>query len=736
MDFRPAVEILGVAAMFFLAVFGERWLASGRWLNSLAAYRLRFPGDLTADSVTRCLSVVAGATRRNPVVIEVVATKRGIEHHILIRRTLAPAMVTRLTTALPGLRVQEARGYLARRPRIRAACELRTSHAFRPLAGDRAEASIGSLLSALYPLGTGECVRLQWTLCGTHHRRIGGQVPAEAARALRDKQSLPLADVVGRIAVTASHHSRSRMLLASVLNGLAVVSAPGVYLTTRLLPSVVVARRVYLRELPLTAWPATLNAAELAAVAGIPLGEVRVPGLATGAARQLPVPPVMPRRGLVLARSNYPGMAERVIAMRTDDRLRHTLIQGPTGTGKSTLVANMALQDIWAGRGVIVIDPKSDLVNEILARIPAGREGDVIVIDPSATDQPIGFNILTAGTGEQETELVVDRVTHVFSELWRSSWGPRTSDVIRACLLTLTNTRAADGSAFALTELPELLTNEAFRRTVTAKPGVPESVRPFWHSFEQMSESERAQVIGPTMNKIRAITTRTALRLMLGQSTGISLRSLFREKKVILVPLSKGLIGTDAAQLLGSLLVALLWQETLARAAIPANKRHPVFAYLDEFQEVIRFGSGDELADTLAQSRSFGLGLTLAYQYLDQIPAHVLSAVLGTVRTQIVFQMEYGDAKKMAPRFTPLNLEDLSNLDAFEAAIRACVDGQTITPVTGATGPLPERLRDPQVLAEVSQGRYGTPRADVEAARKARINGHGIAGSSFTERGA
>ena len=719
MEFGPAATILVMATIFGVAVLSDRYVTWRRWRESLVAYHLTFPADLSVDAVSQCLSIVSGMTRRQPIVFEITGTARGIRHLLLVPQSMGPGVVSRLTSALPGIRVIETLKYLADRPRIGAACELRTSHAWWPLAADRAESSVTGLLSSLFPVGVGECVRIQWTISGTHHSHTGGDIPPEIVREMRAKQSTPLVDAVGRVAVSAAHTARCRMLMVGVLSALHVVAAPGVSLTTRRLPWRLVARRVNARRWPFTVWPARLNVAELAAVVGIPVGGVRVPGLTTGTARQLPPAPDMPRTGLVIGSSNYPGVS-RDLALRTEDRLRHMAIQGPTGTGKSTLIANMALQDIHAGRGVLVVDPKSDLIEEILSRVPDDRAEDVVVIDPSKTDRPIGLNILECGNDEQSRELVADRVVHIFSELWRSSWGPRTADVIRSCVLTLTHTRAHDGSAFTLAEVPELLTNEAFRRYVTAQVSVPHGVRDFWAMYEAMSDGERAQTIGPTMNKIRAILTRTSLRLMLGQSAGLDLSTLFRERRIVLVPLASGVIGVDAARLLGSLLVAILWQETLGRARVPADRRHAVFGYLDEFQEFVRWG-GDELADILAQSRSLGLGLVLAHQYLDQLPGNVLSAVLGTVRSQLVFQMSYTDAAATAKRFPPLGVEDLTNLGAYEMALRPCVAARTLGPVTGVTHPLPEPLRTPERLAEYARYRYGTPRGDVEDARLSRI---------------
>ena len=202
--------------------------------------------------------------------------------------------------------------------------------------------------------------------------------------------------------------------------------------------------------------------------------------------------------------------------------------------------------------------------------------------------------------------------------------------------LTLTHTRAVDGSLFTLVELPELLLDPAFRGFVTSQLTVPETVRGFWASFEALSEADRAQVIGPSLNKLRSFTTRTALRLMLGQSEGMRLDEVFTQRRIILVSLPKGILGAETTALVGSLVMAGLWQATLARAGVPAEQRHPVMVYLDEFQDFLRLPV--DLADMLAQARGLGVGLVLAHQYLGQLSAAVRTAVLGTVRTQIAFQ--------------------------------------------------------------------------------------------------
>lgn len=185
--------------------------------------------------------------------------------------------------------------------------------------------------------------------------------------------------------------------------------------------------------------------------------------------------------------------------------------------------------------------------------------------------------------------------------------------------------------------------------------------------------------------------------------------------------LNKGLIGTETAKLLGSLLVASLWNAALKRAAISPARRTPVWAYLDEFQDILRMGG--DVADALAQARSLGLGLVLAHQYLGQLPPPLHAAVLGAARSSVVFQLDHEDAHALEKRFAPsLAAEDLMGLRAYEIAARLCVDGQTRPPVTGRTLPLDEPIRDVFAVVQAIRQHHGTPRSAVEAALRQRVN--------------
>jgi hypothetical protein len=736
--------LLILAAAGLVWITAARWVAGQTWRRELVAYRLGLPRDISADDVAAWLGHLVATTQARgfrlitppPVAFEVMATQAGIRHVLLCPERTSGSVLAGLRAAMPGVRFELAPDYLAIRLRLKLAAEARLTNVLRPLAHERAQRASSALLASMSPLQAGETVVLQWLFVGmdgttpVNARTMPGRTAQgtnaapdpEAVAAARRKQAEPLLGAVVRLGVTAASAARTTSVFGWVWGCLRGLNAPGVAVVRRLLPSSLVAERMMRLAVPLAAWPLILNTHELTGLLGLPLGPAIVPGLAKGGARQLPPPEGMATTGSVVAVSTYPGMGDRQLTLKTADRLRHTWVIGPTGVGKSTLLASQILGDITAGRGVAVIDPKGgDLIRDVLDRLPASREGDVVVIDPSATGRPVGLNLLDLAGGEHAEELAVDHLVHLMSSLWRSSWGPRTSDLLRNGLLTLISTRAADGSRFTLIELPELLLNPRFRRFVVEQAGVPASVRNFWTSYEAMSDGERAQVIGPSLNKLRSLTTRTALRLMLGQPMGVRLDEVFTKRRILLVALPAGIIGSDTAALVGSLVMAGLWQATLARVAVPAERRHPVMIYLDEFQSIVRLPV--DLADMLAQARGLGVGLVLAHQYLAQLSDDIRTAVLGTTRTQIAFQVEHDDAKVLAQRFAPLTAADLSGLAAYEIAMRPCVDGVTLAPVTGRTLPLPPASRDGAALADAARERFGRARADVEAATAARIVG-------------
>jgi hypothetical protein len=742
----PLLLLAGCAAVFGV-VLSARWLDGWSWRRSLHAYRLSLPRDLTVGDVAEWLALVNAATHGHPLAllpapplaVEIVATAHGISHFVLVPEGSRGVLLAHLRAALPGVRLEEVPNYFGTRVRLTMAAEATLTSHQRPLRDELASTASTALLASLQPLHGTEQIVIQWLITGggiprivsavSSNQQAGGSwwidgnvsVDSEAVRAERAKQRAPLLRAVVRVGVfSPDRRPRAFVLFGRVWGVLRTLNGPGAGVIRRWWLTVAMVRsRIARCALPITTWPLTVNTLELAGLLGLATGASHLPGLAMTTSRQLPPSPSLPSRGTVLGISNYPGLTDRRLALSTRDRLTHTWIAGPTGTGKSTLLANLIIQDMQAGSGLVVIDARGDLVPDILDRVPENRRDDLIVVDPSATTRPVGFNVLATAANEQDRERAVDHVLHIFQDLYRSSWGPRTADVLRAGLLTLVSTKALDGSAFTLCELPELLTNRPFRRFVVDQPGVQGALLAFWQWYDGLSEAARAEVIGPVLNKLRAFVLKTPLRLLLGQSQGLDLTDVFNQRRIVLVPLSKGTLGSETAQLVGSLLVASVWQATLGRVRVAPAQRRPVWLYADEFQETVRLPI--DLADMLAQARGLGLGLILAHQHLGQLPETVKTAVLGTARTQILFQLDYDDARSLEKRFAPLTAQDLMGLGLYEIAVRPCLGGRTASPVTGVTLPLTEPITDGPALASDARHRYGVDRAEVEAASIARL---------------
>jgi hypothetical protein len=280
-----------------------------------------------------------------------------------------------------------------------------------------------------------------------------------------------------------------------------------------------------------------------------------------------------------------------------------------------------------------------------------------------------------------------------------------------------------------LCELVPLLTEPSFRRFVVNQPGMPDVVRAYWQRYDAMSEGERQQTNMPLLHKVEAFTSRTPIRLMLGQSAGFDFADVFRQRKTVLISLAKGSLGTETANLLGSLLVMLLWQTTLARVAVPAAQRRPVFAYIDEAPDLMRLPI--PLTDMVSQARGLGLGFVFAMQFIAQASQTIRAALLGTVRTQFSFAVEREDAVLLAQRFAPLTAEDLQGLEQFEAAFRACLGGVTA----------PRRYRSSYHLEDAVPSRVHTGRRSTcfyeQAAlwHRPRGGGSGLAGSHPSQAG-
>ncbi len=711
--------------------------------SRLVGYEVQFPYGLKHEAVTDFLVGLTGLAAPHDrrwlavrgLIFETVATDVGISHRLLVAREQSGTVLAALRAHLPGVRataLHEVPSFTVSR-----AVQLGLSHAGRPLSTRSPVAVSAGLLAALQPLGPFEQVVVQWVVqpagptaaiasaAKAHDQAPGWWSPAAPAHSKQDvaaeraKKSHPMLLATPRIGVSAPA-ARAVGLLGRVTASFHAANAPGAHFFLRALPNGVLVRNLTGRHVPLVVPPCVLNAAELAMLLGVPVGEITLPGLRFGGSRQLAPSVDIPRVGRVVAQSTFPG-AERPLALSVPDSLRHLHVIGPTGVGKSTLLLGLIAQDMAAGHGVVLIDPKGDLAADVLDRVPAGRVRDVVVLDPADEAYPAGFNLLAGPT--ETSELLVDQLVGTLHNLWKSSWGPRTDDILRAALLTLVGQ-----PGMTLCEVPLLLTDAGFRRRLVGRVDDPVALGPFWAWYEALSEAERMQVTGPVLNKLRSFLLRRSLRNVLGQADArLDLGQVLARGQILLVPLSKGLLGEEAAALFGSLLIARLWQTVMARAAVAPAERRVVFLYIDEFQDYLQLPTN--VADLLAQARGLGLGLTLAHQHLGQLPPGLKEAVLANARSRVIFQTAAADAGRLGREIAPyLSPADILGLGPFEVAVSLSAGNRLAPPATGRTlPPLPVTGMAEAARAQ-SRLAYGRPRDEVETAIRARHAGSSPAG--------
>lgn len=713
----------------------------------MSSFRLAFPSEVTAEAVAGVLRVAAAEPRgtalrpATPLVFETLLSRREVGWWL----TGPPPRLNHIRAAgereLPGLGWQPD-DVPALSP-VRAV-ELRVDSPERLLSIELAEATAQRLLGISAGLTKHEQLLIQWQVGAWLPRspirpsarpepRTIWNLPdwympsrdTEQVQAARKKQAEHVFAVVGRVAVAGAKDGRADQLLSSVVSAYQLLRAPGVGVSRRRFPSWLVRSRLDCRRVSQLGPPMRLTAAELAGVIGWPVGNPALPGVRYQTAVALPIDPrllVAPSGGgrRVVGVSGYPGQAGKPVSLSLNDGLRHLHVLGPTGVGKSTLLDNLILQDIAAGRGLVAIDPKGDLVTDVLARVPERHRERIVVMDPT-DPSPVGFNPL-AGIQPAGGGLGIDGIMHVLHSIWSSSWGPRLGDVLHAGLLTL-----SVEPGHGLPELPLLLSDPAFRRPLVRKAMAQDrlGLGSFWPWFDNLSDDARVQVLAPVMNKLRAFLLRPELRAVLGQAEPrFDLTSVFTERKCLLVRLPKGQLGTEGAQLLGSLLVAHLWRLSLRRAAIPADRRRPTFFYLDEFQEFLRLPL--DLPDALVQARGLGVGLVLAHQHLDQLERPVRSAVLANAGSRIAFRLDFDDAAIFAKRSRGrLRPDDLSGLDAFQAYASLLEAGDSTAYGSLATTALGPTTGCPETLLALSRDRYGVPRTETEARLVGLVDGPG-----------
>lgn len=742
----PWIMFAGVAVSLLLVAFvASRVWRFGRWADGARLVKILAPPEIAVSGALTLWmglhAILRPAWRRalfgQPHLSwEIVAEADSIAFSIWVPRIIPPGLVERaVESAWPGARtkVEEAAsipafagettttelglaepewfpiGDVADTEPLRLALGSMTAleageHAMvQVLARPATSAARHRLLRAARHLRRSTPAAMPFWATSTGARPSPGGRPAvdptidPDVRAILAKASSPLWHCCIRIAVTSHNRPQARGKIHALAGAFAVFEGrngfrrrairPGTRLDRRSL------RKGYLLSVP-----------ELAQVAALP--SEALPGLEQARARTVAPPRELAQEGKLLGKSDHPGLS-RQVAISVEDGRHHVHVIGETGTGKSTLIARMVLADAEAGRSAVVIDPKGDLVEAILGRLPASALNRTCLLDPDDASQAVGLNVLEG----DNPDLVVDHVVGVFKRIYEPWWGPRTDDIMRAVCLTLKYSTGA-----TLTEIPHLLSDEEWRKRVGNRLRDVPGLGDFWSWYERLGEQQRANMIAPLLNKLRAFLLRGPVRAIVGQANPkLDIDALINCGGLLLVRIPKGTIGEETSRLLGAFTVARVWQAVMKRAAVAEARRADTTLYVDEMHNYLALPRSFE--DLLAEARGYRLSLVLAHQHMNQLPKDMREALAANARTKLVFACSPEDAQQLERHFEPhLSAHDLHNLASFQAACRPCLEaghGAAFTFKTEALAESSEKRADE--IRRASRRAFAVERNQVEA---------------------
>ena len=609
------------------------------------------------------------------------------------------------------------------------ASQIKINHQHFSLKTDNIESMVRSFLAISSNLDKNEEVTLQLVvgksrapspipknlpnLSSTWFQRLTSNIPplsSESQKLMKEKLHYATFQTVIRLGIATSEKAHQITLLNQAMASLRIIESNGASFRFKKINT----KEIDDAEMPWS--PQThLSALELASLLMLPAGEADMPTFPCHP--KTIIPPIaysIPEKKYLRTFGNTMESTARPLHIPLQNALMHTQICAPTGAGKSVVITNLALQDIEAGRSVVVVDAKQDTITQILERIPEKRDRDVIVLDPSST-RLVGVNIFNLVQHGISPELVTDMLLNIFEKLFPDNFGIRSRDVLLAGISTLAKTPNSN-----LAMLPTLLTNKAFRQRILQNIEDPLGLESFWNYYENLSEAERQQLIAPSLNKLRQLFNRPSMRAILGQSNPkFSLMDIFTSRKVVLINLNKGVLGAESARLLGSIITASLHALTLRRAQIPPEKRHPVMIYIDEFSAYISVA--EDFEESLAMARSLGVGYTLAHQTLSQLPTSLKFAIEANCKSKIIFGLGMSDAREIARQTTELSAEDLHTLPPYQVYARVPMFANHYKWISGRTNPLPPASRNGAKLFLSSLLKYGTPLEEVEQELSANL---------------
>jgi len=413
----------------------------------------------------------------------------------------------------------------------------------------------------------------------------------------------------------------------------------------------------------------------------------------------------------VFAKTNFRNR-EVPFGIKTDDRRRHMYIIGKTGMGKTTLMENMAIQDIRNGHGVAFLDPHGDSVQRILNCVPSNRINDVVYFNPADLEYPVAFNILEA-VDQKYKHLVASGLMGVFTKIWANLWSARMEYILNNTILAL-----LDSPGNTLLGITRMYVDKKYRKRIVDNIKDP-MVKAFWtDEFANYNEKYRTEAIAPIQNKVGQFLSSAIIRNIVGQpKSTIDLRDIMDNRKVLIMDLSKGRVGEDNSALLGAMIVTKLQLAAMSRTDIPEHERKDFYLYVDEFQNF----ATESFATILSEARKYRLNLIIGHQYIAQLEqdhnTKVRDAIFGNVGTIVVFRIGAADAEFMETEFEPLfTPNDMVNLPKHNIILKLMINGVASDPFTASTLPPNESWvsGNYEKIIKVSRERYSNPREEVE----------------------
>jgi hypothetical protein len=689
-----------VAAGGGSAMIAGIWLHEHRRDNAMRASMvpplgMRFPCGLEPSQALAALDGLSGLPYTTEVIAEVAAREGSITHALWVPAAVRASVQSTLAGAISSLRITEAAPPLEDAVTLSLRLFVPTSSV---LSDENAISASRSLLTSLAGLRAGEQVVIRWALrpeSARPRREVENPTPREREidRAWQRKSG-PGFSVGGLVLIRASK-SRARELASHIENvlrgrrglvgGIRVTHERG-------------SRRLSARPRT-TRSSGWLSNAELLPLLAWPLGADVMPGVELGG-RELRAASHLPKTGRKLFLSRSASGEERPVALDVTAARHHMAVIGPSGVGKSVLLARAVLSDIEHGYAGAVIDPKADLIDAILDRVKPEHAERIVVLDPGDTTRPIpGIAVLSGGDPDSRADVLTGTLKAIFG----SAWGVRSEFYGRLAIRTLSEIEGA-----SLVDMGRLFYEEPYRRAAVARLRDP-FLLSSWQAYEGLSDAAKAEHVQAPMARVMTLLSRPKVRAVLASpEPKLDIPQLFRERKWLLVSLAPGVLSEAGAALVGSATMYAIWSAIEARVALPPEKRHPIFLYVDELATLtngLPFGF-ELLAE---RARGLGAGLTVALQTLGRIGEPTQSALVGNLATMITFRAGAREAPRLAMEFPGLSGADLQALGRFEVAARVGTgSGSAVSVVTGRTEPLGPPAGQAEAIRDASARRYGT----------------------------